>query len=413
MSQMERNLRLYPFYQFFQNLLFWMPVFFLYFSSVLPIHQVLLLEGLYFLSVVILEVPSGYFSDRVGRRLTLLLSAAGWMAGSIIFCTTSTFAPFLVAQFLYAFGMAMKSGTDTSLLYESLKTLGRGEEVAAREARAQTFTFIALALSALVGGIMAGFDLRWAYALSAIAGLAALAIAFKFVEPAPDSRQAHSPLTQILVVVRRLRDPVLRWLMVFVVAMTVLAHVPYEFYQPYLQFLFGGSDGGYTLTPAVAGVLTAIMMGIAAVASHWSLTVTRRLSPGGTLLAAVGMLLVIISAMSSVLHMSIMLVIVLRGVPMALTKPIIVSLTHPRLTGSVRATYLSVQSLAGRLAFSATLVLASLAMSDMEDLSMDGISNILMVYAVCTVVVLPVFVIGAIRLTRATGETRKSARTSS
>ena len=148
-------------------------------------------------------------------------------------------------------------------------------------------------------------------------------------------------------------------------------------------------------------------------ASHWSLTVTRRLSPGGTLLAAVGMLLVIISAMSSVLHMSIMLVIVLRGVPMALTKPIIVSLTHPRLTGSVRATYLSVQSLAGRLAFSATLLLASFAVSDMEDLSMDGISNILRVYAVCTVVVLPVFVIGAIRLTRATGETRKSARTSS
>ena len=368
---MERNLRLYPFYQFFQNLLFWMPVFFLYFSSVLPIHQVLLLEGLYFLSVVILEVPSGYFSDRVGRRLTLLLSAAGWMAGSIIFCTTST------------------------------------------EAHAQTFTFTALALSALVGGIMAGFDLRWAYALSAIAGLAALAIAFKFVEPTPDSRQAHSPLTQILVVVRRLRDPVLRWLMVFVVAMTVLAHVPYEFYQPYLQFLFGGSDGGYTSTPAVAGVLTAIMMGIAAVASHWSLTVTRRLSPGGTLLAAVGMLLAIISAMSSVLHTSIMLVIVLRGVPMALTKPIIVSLTHPRLTGSVRATYLSVQSLAGRLAFSATLVLASLAVSDMEDLSVDGISNILMVYAVCTVVVLPVFVIGAIRLTRATGETRKSVPTSS
>jgi MFS family permease len=159
---MERNLRLYPFYQFFQNLLFWMPVFFLYFSSVLPIHEVLLLEGLYFLSVVILEVPSGYFSDRVGRRLTLVLSAAGWMAGSIIFCTTSTFVPFLVAQFLYAFGMAMKSGTDTSLLYESLKTLGRGEEIAAREARAQTFTFIALAVSALAGGTMAGFDLRWA-----------------------------------------------------------------------------------------------------------------------------------------------------------------------------------------------------------------------------------------------------------
>ncbi len=399
---MERNLRLYPFFQLFQNLLFWMPVFFLYFSSVLTIDEVLLLEALYFFSVVVLEVPSGYFSDRVGRRPTLILSAAGWAGGSIIFCTTSSFAPFLLAQFLYAFGMAMKSGSDTSLLYESLRALGRGDEIAAREARAQTFAFVALAISALAGGILAGFDLRWAYLLSAMAGLAALAVALRFVEPVRGDRRAHPPLTQLLVVLRRLRDPVLRWLMVFAVAMTVLAHVPYEFYQPYLGFLFAGNAGGYALTPAVAGVLTAIMMAMAAAASHFSLALARRVTPGGALLAAVAMLLVIIAAMASLVHAWIMLLIVLRGVPMALTRPILVSLAHPRLTASVRATYLSVQSLAGRLAFSATLVLASLAVIDMGHLTEAGLSGILMVYAICTVIVLPVLVLGAIRLTVAT-----------
>lgn len=399
---MERNLQLYPFYEFFQNLLFWMPVFFLYFSSVLPIHEVLLLEGLYFLSVVILEVPSGYFSDRVGRRVTLLLSAGGWTTGSIIFFTTSSFEPFLVAQFLYAFGMAMKSGTDTSLLFESLKALDRSEEIATREAQAQTFSFVALAVSALAGGAMAGFDLRWAYVLSAFAGFAALVIGFKFVDPATEQVHAHPPLTQLLVVVERLGDPVLRWLMVFAVAMIVLAHVPYEFYQPYLGFLFGGSNSGYAVTPAVAGVLTAIMMGIAAVVSQSSVAVARRFGTGATLLAAVGMLLITISAMGLLVHAWVMLLIVLRGVPMALTRPLIVSLTHPRLTGDVRATYLSLQSLAGRLAFSATLVLASLTITDMGSLSRDGLSDILMAYAACTLLVIPVLVVGAIRLTRAT-----------
>ena len=72
----------------------------------------------------------------------------------------------------------------------------------------------------------------------------------------------------------------------------------------------------------------------------------------------------------------------------------------------MRATYLSMQSLVGRLAFSATLVLASLAVPDMGNLSKNGLSGILLVYAMCTVVVLPALVIGAIRLTRETGEVR-------
>ena len=101
-----------------------------------------------------------------------------------------------------------------------------------------------------------------------------------------------------------------------------------------------------------------------------------------------------------------MLLIVFRSVPMAFTKPVVISLIHPRLTSSVRATYLSVQSLAGRLAFSVTLLLASLAVVDMGTLSTDGLSGILMVYAVCTILLLPVFVLGAVRLARATDDVR-------
>ena len=44
---MARNLALYPWLQVCHNLLFWMPVFFLFFSSVLPLQQVLLLEALW------------------------------------------------------------------------------------------------------------------------------------------------------------------------------------------------------------------------------------------------------------------------------------------------------------------------------------------------------------------------------
>ena len=51
-----------------RSLLFWLPAFFLYFQSSLPVEQVLELAAIYYLGTVLCEVPSGYLSDRVGRR---------------------------------------------------------------------------------------------------------------------------------------------------------------------------------------------------------------------------------------------------------------------------------------------------------------------------------------------------------
>ena len=131
-ERLERNVRLYPRYQILFNLYFWIPVFFLYFSEFLPLGQVLRLEAIYYTTVVVLEVPSGYFSDRFGRRRTLLVSSTALATSYTLFFFGSGFADFAAAQVCLAAGMAFNSGTDTALHFDSLAALGRGEEYARR-----------------------------------------------------------------------------------------------------------------------------------------------------------------------------------------------------------------------------------------------------------------------------------------
>ena len=57
------------------NCFFWMPVFSLFFNEHLTVAQVLRLEAIYYVAVVVLEVPSGFCSDVVGRKPTLLISS--------------------------------------------------------------------------------------------------------------------------------------------------------------------------------------------------------------------------------------------------------------------------------------------------------------------------------------------------
>ena len=130
---MERNLRLYPWYQAARNLLFWQGVWFLYFEQVLSAQEAILLAAAFDLGTVLLEVPSGYLSDAIGRRITLLISAATAIASYLLFFAGGTFALFLVAQLLWSVAISFNSGTDSALLFDSLKSLGRVGDTAALE----------------------------------------------------------------------------------------------------------------------------------------------------------------------------------------------------------------------------------------------------------------------------------------
>ena len=82
--EMARNLRLYPWFKFFQGLYFWHAVWFLYFQSELSAAEAVLLYAIYDVGALALEVPSGYMSDRLGRRVTLIAAAASGLAGAML-----------------------------------------------------------------------------------------------------------------------------------------------------------------------------------------------------------------------------------------------------------------------------------------------------------------------------------------
>jgi hypothetical protein len=251
--------------------------------------------------------------------------------------------------------MAFNSGADSALLYESLSALGRGTEVGAKEAEAQRASFGALAVASVLGGVLAGLDLRIAYALSSAGALTAVALGLLLVEP-PRSTSTFAPAAQLREVAGALRDPVLGWTFAFAVAMTVLAHVPYEFTQSYVDLLVENDPmRPYSMTPLLSGVLSALTMGLAALLSPASIRLRGRLGEPRTLLLALGILTLVIASMAAFLHELVLVLVLCRTVPMALFRPVSLGLIQPRIRDELRATFLSLQSLAGRLAFAGVL----------------------------------------------------------
>ena len=190
----------------------WLPVFVLFTRARFDLDGALLLAAIYYLFVVLLEVPSGWMSDRLGRTLTLRIAAVCWIGAHLCFMIgDDRFAVIALGQFLLAAGYASLSGTDVTFHFDTLEALGLHDEYTRREARVSSIGFAATAVSAIIGGALGLIDLRWAFAMSFVLAIGQLTVALRLTEP-PVTHHADPFIRQIRLCLGYLRDRYVGWI---------------------------------------------------------------------------------------------------------------------------------------------------------------------------------------------------------
>lgn len=394
----NRNITLYPWFKLLQSLIFAQAVWFLYFQAKLSAAEAIMLYAIADLATTVLEVPSGYASDRFGRRMTLIIAGCCSTIGACLLAMGDSFAVFAAGQIMMGAGGAFLSGTDSAFLYESLSAAGRADDVEAQEVKAWRFTFAALAISAVTGGAIALYSFPLTFVLSAVALFAGIIISLRFVEPPrQDTTPQAGEVMRLGALGDALRHPVLIWLFALAVLMYGFSHIPYVFGQPFIQEALA-SVGLAQDAPVFSGLVTTVMMLLSVVASFFATRLRHRVGLVAILLLAFGMQI----ALSGVLALTnapiVIAVLLLRMVPDALSKPFITARIQPLLRDEARATYLSLQSLCGRILFAATLFIASGATQSADTMPYADIQMILGGYVVAGVIAITVLAFTARRL---------------
>jgi MFS family permease len=119
----------------------------------LTMQQILITEVVFSAAIVLLEIPSGYFADRVGRKTSMILGAFFWVAGTTFYAFSYEFIGFAIGACLWGFGTSFTSGANEALLYESLIQLKREKEYK----KIQGNIFFYGRMSSVVASIAAGF----------------------------------------------------------------------------------------------------------------------------------------------------------------------------------------------------------------------------------------------------------------
>ncbi len=168
----------------------------------LNMQEILLLQAAFSVVLLCLEIPSGYFSDRVGRKKALVLAGAINFIGWGCYAFADSFLAFLGAEILLAIGLSFYSGTNTALLYDTLQQLKKESQYKAKLGKLISIQRFSEGIGMVVGGLLAVVSLRFPFLWQPLPAFVAWIVALSVIEPQKHKTDPKNPSKKMHQIVK-------------------------------------------------------------------------------------------------------------------------------------------------------------------------------------------------------------------
>ena len=233
----RRNVRLYYAFIFLMDFGLWSGIWIKYLTvgQGLQLRWILAMDLPFWLLVATLNAPLGALADHVGRKKVLAIGAALFSLTILGFGFTSNYWLLFFDYVLWAFAMAMRSGADQALVYDSLKEAGEEGRFSRVAGRGFAVTLTAGLAGVVIGGFVAAqTSLAFTVQISALAPLAAVAVALAMREPHTAAIERHYWRDLRRGMSFAWNHPQIRYVMLFGSVLLTAGFVPVVLIQPFL-----------------------------------------------------------------------------------------------------------------------------------------------------------------------------------
>lgn len=200
-KRLNRNIGLDYLSVFIQNMNMQSCIWVLYLSYCgMNLGQIGILEGVYHITSMLFEVPSGAVADLLGRKKSMVISRVLVAISCLIMLVSKNFWLFALSFFIQALGNNFNSGSEEALIYDSMKALGREEHYIGVYGRLNVLIEVSQGIATVLGGILAEYSFLFCYGASFIIAICALLPVLFMVEvPIEKLEQKGKNIITILV----------------------------------------------------------------------------------------------------------------------------------------------------------------------------------------------------------------------
>lgn len=212
------------------------PVFVLFLQdNGLTMREVFLLQATFSVSVLLMEVPSGYFSDRIGRKITMIAGSVLGFLGILMYSLAHDFWGFFFAEILGGIGASFISGTGLAILYDTLLELGEEDQYKSKVGKMIAMSSFSEASAGIIGGTLALISLRTPLYVEAAIVFLCIPLACTLIEP--QKHKSQEPQKNMLQILKyaMIEHTEIKWLTITFALLMSSGITMFWFIQPYLQ----------------------------------------------------------------------------------------------------------------------------------------------------------------------------------
>jgi MFS family permease len=182
--KLKKNIAKNYWYSLITNLNFTHGLWMLYLAHKgLSLLEIGMMEGLFHVYSLLMEVPTGAIADLLGRKASRIAGRIASLISLIIMIFSSTFWLFALSFFFSALSYNLESGSGEALVFDSMKVINKEKEYTKVAGNVEAIYQTASIFSLFIGGILGQRSFILAFSSAMIVSVIAIISAVTFYEP--------------------------------------------------------------------------------------------------------------------------------------------------------------------------------------------------------------------------------------
>jgi len=258
---MHRNIKLIALFNFFTDFHLFSAILIIYFAQVTGSYALgMSLFSVAMISSALFEIPTGIFSDYIGRKRTMILGAICAVLAVTFYAIGGSYLFLFIGALFEGLQRAWYSGNNEALLYETLSDSNRKEDYDHYLGKTSAMFQVASVVGIILGGFIAVHSFHLVMWLSVIPQIMCLIISFYVVEPMRRSAQSSNIYSHLISAIKVIwSNRKLRLLSITSIANTAIGESTFQFRATFVN----------TLWPLWAVGFSTVLSNILSAASHW------------------------------------------------------------------------------------------------------------------------------------------------